>query len=364
MNRRTFAAAGMSLFGFGCARAQAPDVPGLVGEVLKEHGVPALAGAVVTPEGVAWLDAGGLRRADASGRVTKADLWHIGSNTKAMTAALYARAVQQGRARWSATVPELFPDVKTDPAWAKTTIEDLLSHRSGVSDAGLLNLRAAHADERPVPEQRGELAANVFGAAPNGKPGEFAYSNVNYVLAGAALERLLGVRWEEAITRELFRPLGMASPGFGAPQGAQPWGHSDGLFGVGGGPVDPTGLADNPPILGPAGRVHLSLADYAKFVRLFLTEGGGYLAPESSAKLTTPPAGSDYALGWGVRRDRPWAQGPLLGHAGSNTMWVALAQVAPARGVAILTVTNSGLRRGEPAVRALADRLIARYAPG
>ena len=36
--------------------------------------------------------------------------------------------------------------------------------------------------------------------------------------------------------------------------------------------------ADDPPIMGPAGRLHLALADWARFQQVFLTEGGGFLA--------------------------------------------------------------------------------------
>jgi hypothetical protein len=75
----------------GCARAQSPAAEGSLQRLVDETGVPALAGAVVTPEGLPLLEAAGLRRRNASETVTTGDLWHLGSNTKAMTAALYGR---------------------------------------------------------------------------------------------------------------------------------------------------------------------------------------------------------------------------------------------------------------------------------
>ena len=63
--------------------------------------------------------------------------------------------------------------------------------------------------------------------------------------------------------------------------GAAPWGRTrDGT------PVDPSGIADNPPALGPAGTVHASLPDYARFVRLFLGDSKGVLTTESIGRLT------------------------------------------------------------------------------
>lgn len=358
----------------GCAprvAAPAPTEPdadrgadAMLAEVLDETGAPALAGAVVTPDGFAWRGVGGVRRAGSDDAATLDDKWHLGSNTKAMTAALYARLVQDGRARWDATVPELFPDLEIDPAWRETTIEDLMRHRAGLLDAaamGLFFFFAARADTRPLPEQRTDVARAAVGGPPTGEPGAFVYGNANYILIGAAIERITGQSWEEAITAELFAPLGITSAGFGAPTGAQPWGHSSSATQAPT-PVAPDAvLADNPPVLGPAGTVHMALDDYARFVRLFLTGGGDLLTTASMAALTTPPAGHDYALGW-LALNQAWARGPVLAHEGSNTVWHAFVAVAPAREMAIITLSNDH-GRGGPACTGLAQRLIGAYAP-
>jgi D-alanyl-D-alanine carboxypeptidase len=360
------AAAGLPLLGLtGTARADTPPDLGL-DALLAATGAPAVAGAVVTKNGVQALVATGVRHLGAPDRVTPNDLWHIGSNTKAMTAALYGRLVDQKAAAWGATLSSLFPDVKIDPAWGGATIENLMSHRAGISDPPLMGggwLMNAHSDKRPLPVQRTELAARVFGAPPAGKPGQFEYSNVGFILAGAAIERITRTGWEEAMTDRLFKPLGMASAGFGAPTGDQPWGHTGAPGALT--PLDPKWPADNPPVLGPAGRVRLSLTDYAKFARLFLNDGGGYLSPAACAHLTTPAPGEGrpYALGWAVIATSSWGRGPILAHEGSNTFWHAVTLIAPARGVAILTACNAGPEGSRRAAFTLAQKLQQAYAP-
>lgn len=339
-------------------RATAAD--DLLGPILDKTGVPALAGVVATRDGVVWLGAAGLRRRGGTEAVTPDDLWHLGSNTKAMTAALYAGLVDEGRARWGVAIPELFPDLRPDPAWAGVTVERLMAHRAGVSDRGLIDpawLMARHDDARPPRHQRTEFATAVLAAPPRGRPGSFEYANANYVLLGAAIERLTGAGWEEAVAARLFQPLGMASAAFGAPSGAQPWGHA------GREPADPSGLADNPAALGPAGHVHASLTDYAAFLRLFLSDGGYHLRRETLARLLTPPPGPGrpYAGGWIVESPR-WGEGPVYGHEGSNTLWHAVALVAPGRGLAFATVANQGGRAGARAARSLAERLVEIHA--
>lgn len=365
-NRRgVFAAASaLTLGAFGRARASdAPEIS--LQRIVDETGTPALAGAVVTREGLAFLEAAGVRRKGQDARVTVDDQWHLGSNTKAMTAVLYGRLVEQGRAKWGATLAELFPDLKVDPALAGASVETLMAHRAGLVDAGLIDvawLVSSRADRRPLDVQRAAFAAKALTTRPGGTPGQFAYANANFILLGAAIERLTGKAWEAVIRAELFEPLGMASAGFGAPTGDQPWGHQN--LGVMLRPLDPAGIADNPAALGPAGTVHASLTDYAKFVRLFLNQGGGLLKPETIAHLTTPPTAGDqsYAGGWLTYAQRAWAKGQALAHEGSNTFWHAFAAVGPAAGLAVITTANADAGGGARATQDLALQLIKRFA--
>lgn len=354
----------------GPARAQVKSL-GLAKPTLEERvtqaGVPALGYAVVGADGVHALETAGRRRIDRFDSVTDDDPWHIGADTQAMTAALYARLVEQGRAAWRARLPALFPDLKLDPAWGEVRIEDLLAHRAGLSDRRLLTparLRAFRQDARPVAVQRTTFAAEVLGRPPDGRPEAFDYSDAGYLLAGAAIERIVKAEWEAAITLNLFQPLGMDNAAFGAPTGEAPWGHELGpdrkLVAV-----DPASLADLPPILGPAGRVHLPLADYAKFARVFLADGAGWIGPDSLARLARPWNGerSGDAMGWRTSADSLWARGPLLGQEGSNGFWRADGQVAPGRGLAILTVCNTEAGGGAEAARELGLALVKLYAP-
>jgi CubicO group peptidase (beta-lactamase class C family) len=326
----------------------------------------ALAGGVVTREGLVWSGVRGVRRFGASDPATLDDRWHLGSNTKAMTAALYGRLVDQGRADWDTPMGDLFPGMKIDPAWEGATLSDFMHHRAGVKDAdalGMVFFMTARGDPRPLPEQRRAVVERILGAAPTGTKGAFEYANANYMLVGAAIERITGQPWEEAMQAELFAPLGLSSAGFGAPLtntagGANVWGHrGEGPGRTAVDPVDPG--ADNPAALGPAGTIHMSLGDYGRWLRLFLTDGDGWLKPETIRQLTIPGAGEGlpYALGWIAPPQIPWARGPVLTHDGSNTLWYATAIVAPARGVAFIGLSNQGA--GQAATSGLMRNLVA-----
>jgi hypothetical protein len=101
---------------------------------------------------------------------------------------------------------------------------------------------------------------------------------------------------------------------------------------------------DNPAVVGPAGRVHSTIQDWALFVGdqlRGLCGQAGVLSTEGYQALATPPFGGDYALGWLVV-DRPWAEGMALAHSGSNEMNFATAWMAPAKDFAILVCTDLG----------------------
>src|SRR5262249_2266277 len=118
-------------------------------------------------------------------------------------------------------------------------------------------------------------------------------------------------------------------------------------------PVEPGRDADNPAAIAPAGRVHCTIGDWAKYVQLHLVgERKGatkLLRPESFVTLHTPVAdGSKYAMGWVVDR-RPWADGRVLTHNGSNTMWFCVTWIAPEKDFAVLVTCNEG---GDEATKA------------
>jgi CubicO group peptidase (beta-lactamase class C family) len=165
---------------------------------------------------------------------------------------------------------------------------------------------------------------------------------VGYVVLGAMVERLRAKPWEDVIRERLFDPLGMSSAGFGPPGTIgkidQPWGHTltSGL---------PMPIqVDNRPVLGPAGRVHCSIADWGKFVCLFLDAAQGrprLASKEMFSELTNRGETAEYAGGW-IIGQRDWAGGTVLTHAGSNGTWYCVAWVAPKRGFAVLSAVNIG----------------------
>lgn len=377
MNRRAFlksAAVGACAMFSSAALwnelARGQTAPESLDEVLepirRARGVPALAGAFVRGRDLIALGAVGVRRAGTSERAQSTDRFHIGSNTKSMTATLIAMLVEQGRLSWETTIAEAFPDLlsRIHPRYHRATVLQLLSHRAGLPEDLIPDpviWPQVSALTGPLPQQRRALVELALARPPVYEPGSrMQYSNIGYAIAGAVAEQVTGQAWEELMRRMLLGPLGMGTAGFGAPGLAQPWGHTpDGCQ-----PVQPGPAADNPPVIGPAGTVHCSMSDWALYASLHLRgaqgEPGLLLKSEGFQRLHTDGYRQGYALGWGVARP-DWAGGPALLHAGSNTMWFALIVITPARNAALLAATNCGSDDGSQACNAVIGSMIRRY---
>ena len=335
-------------------------------EVLrKNHGLPALAVVVVKDGKICDRAATGVRKYGNAARVTTNDLFHIGSCTKSMTSTLVAMFIEAGKLNWSTTIADVFPELKAtmDKQYQTVTIEQLLTHRGGCPGSPPpVAWKRAWEKQDPVTAQRYEFIQAVLSQPPEAAPGtKYIYSNQGYAIAGAMLEKLTGQSWETLISEKLFRPLGMKSAGFGVPgkTGAveQPWGHTRTN-----GKIQPM-QSDNPPAIGPAGIVHCSLDDLARYTMVHLQRGqsgGDLLKPETFRKLHTPAAGGDYAYGW-FSVQRGWAGGKALTHNGSNTMWYVVMWLAPEKNFAVISATNRAGPAAEKACDEAASAMIGKW---
>lgn len=314
------------------------DLGGRLSALREETGAAAIAALLLENGEVREVAAVGERIHGSGVPVEAGDIWHVGSITKSMTATLLARLVEAGEMRWDMSVTgELGEEIDgIDPAWSQVTFEHLLSHRAGLRPniSIMQTLRFDAGSETPRAD-RIAYSALLLRSPPEAGPGErYTYSNAGYVVAAAMIETAMDETWEALVTREVFEPLGLETAGFGAPgtpgQADQPRGHSAGLFGFGTRAHEPTPRADNPVVLGPAGRVHASLEDLARYGRAHITgldaQGGEFLTAESLARLHTPPAG-DYAMGWVV--SPPADLGSPLWHNGSNTLFYTELHIDP-----------------------------------
>ncbi len=320
----------------------------------KNH-LPAVA-AVVQIDGKLEAEAAlGLRALGHPDAVTINDRWHIGSDTKAFTATLIARLVEQGVMKFDDTLATSFPALakEMNPAYRTITVTQLLSHTAGLppiaEDSELPELYAISSAFPDVKDQRAAVARHYLKKPQASKPGEFVYSNLGYIIAGAIAEAHTGKSWEDLVREQIFTPLGIKNAGFGSPgtpgKTDQPWGHEEKAPGtlIAHDPATADMDANTRPVIGPAGTINIALKDWLLFAQDQLDGVHGHgklLKPETYRKLHTPVTGN-YALGWGAKLGATGIP-EIITHSGSNGYWLADIRILPKHDMIFLTVTNAG----------------------
>ncbi|MEO6740096.1 MAG: serine hydrolase domain-containing protein [Chthoniobacteraceae bacterium] len=320
--------------------AEPRDISAELEPLRAKYNLPACASAVVENGSITAIGATGLRRSDRDVRVTLGDIWHIGSCTKSMTAALVGILVDAGKLRWDMPISETLPDVPCDPGWRKVTLWHLVTQRSGIAPMSRGEWRTLGAGKGTPREQRATFAKMLLGHAPAKAPGKFEYSNSGYGLLGAIIECAADMGYEDLLRAKIFAPLGLKTAGFGAPATPgkldQPWGHyrkGDQLM-----PAEPSPENQFPPALAPGACVHMSLTDFARFAAWISTGEPRIVKAETFAHLQTPPDDSAYAGGlWTT--ELPGIGGAAVCHCGHMGGFFGVFHAG--RNVACVSVFNT-----------------------
>jgi CubicO group peptidase (beta-lactamase class C family) len=231
----------------------------------------------------------------------------LASGTKLFTALTVMSLIESGHLRLDLPVRGLLgadlPLVDDD-----VTIEQLLSHRSGIGDYLDESLLDDIQDfELPVPAQRlwsTEQYVPILDGHPQvSVPGaEFAYNNGGYVVLALVAERAAGRSFDLLVRERVCGPAGLAATAFLRSDELPP---SAAL-----GYLSAEGLRTNVfhlPVLGSGdGGIYSTVADVSAMWRAFLS--GRIVSGQAVAQMLVPRRGSgpgvlDYGLGVWIHRD-------------------------------------------------------------
>lgn len=334
----------------------------------REGRIPGIVGVIVTSDGVELKAAEGVRKLDTKDLVTLSDRFHIGSNTKAMTGLLAGILVDKGTIHWDTKVTEVFPEWETEVRedYLSVTLRDVLSHRAGIlpfKHGTDFEQVPASVYEGSATEIRRAFTAWLLKQSPVEVPAQgHTYSNAGYSVASAMLEKASGRSWERMIEEDLFEPLGIAG-GSGWPAAgdeSQPWGHwmQNGRLV----PHDPNGSYQLHEVIAPAGDIHMSVLDYAKFLRMILKGLKGEDTLVKSETLHFLLYGSrgfpSYSMGWGsARRDGL----TISSHDGSAGTFYCHAVIVKEQDLAVALMANSAIEATVQCLHKLSRHIVERH---
>ena len=276
-------------------------------EAMRErYGVPGVTAAVAVDGELVWSAGAGWANVEAQTPATPDTLFRIGSTSKAMTATIIARLVDQGVIDPDDTVGVHFPDAPNED-WLEIELDQLLSHTAGFpgyennSDwpDAYETLRMKRQYDRV--EDSLEL---VDDARLLSEPGEaYYYTSFDVVLAAVMAERATGEDYASLLDREIRTPLNLATP-VRANAGPTPEHVAQFYQSRGNGQIRPRG-AVNVSQRWPSGGLYARSIDLVQVASAWLDDD--YISEATRERFWTPMRLNSgevneegYALGWRV----------------------------------------------------------------
>jgi CubicO group peptidase (beta-lactamase class C family) len=333
----------------------AAAVDAVVRDGLASWKVPGAALAIVRGDEVVYLKGYGVCRAGGDKPVSPDTLFAIASCTKAFTAAAAGALADEGKMAWDDPVRKHLEWFRlSDPlADRDVTVRDLLCHRTGLSRHDILSFGTALGREEIVRRMASVKPAHPFRST-------FEYNNNMYTAAGLAVGAASKCSWDEFVATHLFEPLGMTGATCSVRAAGQSPDHAMPHRRKKDGTVETLPWHDGLNNAGPAGSIHASARDMAKWVRFQLGdgtfEGRRVLKPETLAETHTPQtvirlqgviktaypdtAQIAYGLGWFVHDHR----GRLMySHTGGLEGFRARVVLVPKEKLGLVLLMNSGV---------------------
>jgi uncharacterized protein YbbC (DUF1343 family) len=353
------------LFAFPAAAqrfAGSAAIDRLVSEAIEKDQVP---GAVVMAGRrgrVLHLRAYGSRALEPAKLPMRTDTIFDGASLTKVVATTSAvmKLFEEGRLRLNDRVTDYLPEFQGGRS--EITVRHLLTHFSGLRP---------DVDLEPPWEGRETGIHLALIDTPVAQPGErFIYSDINFVLLGAIVEKLTGKSLAAYVREKVFAPLGMRHTMFQPPASFRARiaptellpGAREPLRGI---VHDPTARFMG----GVAGHAGLftTAADLARFAEMMLGRGARgrvrVFRPAVVEKFTTPqsPPGQPIlrGLGWDIDSQFSASRGELLpigsyGHTGftGTSLWIS-----PATDTYVIVLANSVHPVRRPAISSLRGRV-------
>ena len=268
-------------------------------------------------------------------------IFDLASLTKVVaTAPAIMQLQEQGRLRLDEPVAAYWPAFAANGK-GQITIRQLLTHTSG------LRPDFVSMDWHGEAGALAKIAADHPVAAPGGS---FIYSDLNFIVLGALVEKVSGESLPLYAAQHIFTPLRMTDTGFDPPSGDNarlvPTDVQDGELRLGA-VQDPTAYQMG----GAAGHAGLfSTADnLARFCQMLLNggelDGARILSPGSVAQMTAPealPDGVTRGLGWDMASPySSWTGGAFSASSYGHTGYTGTALwIDPATGTFLIILTS------------------------
>ncbi|PQA95626.1 serine hydrolase [Chryseobacterium shigense] len=320
------------------------DVDEIIHREMKLRRIPGVQIAVVQNGKIVLNKSYGLANVQDSIPVTGKTIFPLNSNTKIFTGVAVMQLVEQGKIKLDAPIHTYLSDLPVE--WQKVTVDQLLTHISGLPD--ILQLFD------PVTGNIGPLRTEeaIWGKLKtiplDFKTGEqFRYNQTNYYLLGKIIEKLTNQPFADFFEKKQFEPIHLKHTLFGdsrdvIPQYAPSYSYRSFFDGK---KMGEEKLVNNyyefPDFSRTAGGLNSTAEDVGNWI-IALQKGQLFEKPATLNLMWSPGhfnngAPTGWVRGWGIAKLRKHHK--AVGMSGGNR---SALMVYPDDGLSVIVLTNLG----------------------
>jgi CubicO group peptidase (beta-lactamase class C family) len=327
-----------------------PLIDRYIDSLMKDWNIPGLAIGIVYKDQLIYGKGFGYRDIENKLPVTTTTVFPIASNTKLFTATAVCMLGEEGKLNLDKPVKTYMPSLNfsNDELNAKVTLRDMLSHRTGLPRYDGIWVAS--------PFTRKQTIEKVAFMKPQlGFREGYIYNNMMFASAGAVMENVTAMSWEEIIRKKIFQPLQMNSSCFTDDEMRKAGNFSWSYF-------EPDSTKKLQKIiylaqsdaLGPAGTIKSTIEDMSHWMIAQLNDGkykGQQLVSGSAIRQTLIPnniadkegrweelSNSLYCMGRAIQTYKGYK---IASHTGSIDGYYSNLTIIPSQQLAILIVHNS-----------------------
>lgn len=309
--------------------AQNNAVEKSIDSIMQKFQAVGVSVAVVKNNKLVYNQSFGYSNLQTKAPLTNDNIFRIASISKSFTATGIMQLVQAGKLSLNQDISELLGFTVRNPQFPNKviTLKMLLAHRSSLNDKqGYFVLDILQADKNP------DWAKSYN----NYEPGtNYQYCNLNFNLAGTIIERVSGIRFDNYIVQNIFKPLelygGYCNDSLDNKRFATLYEYNkdSNSFTAAENAYHPRReelakytMGYSTPVFSPTGGVKISAYDLAVYMMMHMNKGKlkkkKIISKKSSGIMQTAyAADNDYGLALEVNNSKIIPGVSLIGHTGS-----------------------------------------------
>ena len=326
-------------------------------KILEKNDAIGIAAVVVKNDNIIYNKNFGVKSLEDGTPLSETDIFRIASISKSFTATALMQLVEQGKLSLDDDVSNLIGFTIRNPYFPETpiTLKMILSHTSSLSDAaGYFTL------DHINPAVSGDCKASFNEWEPGSN---YQYCNLGFNLAGAILEKVSGVRFDEYVKKNVIEKLGLYGghnvdsldaarfvPLYEYDDSLKTFTRAENAYKSRSEEIKTYIMGYTTPVFSPTGGVKISATDLAKYMMMHINygeyNGVRIISEESSKAMQSEVWRGDndiYGKGYGfaIRTFSDWIPNTFAkGHTGSAYGLYSVMNFHPEQKWGIVDMTN------------------------